>query len=66
MIQRSGGQGLLLKTAQPVGVQGKCLRQHFDRHFPFETRVAGAIDLAHATCAQWGDNLIRTDFGASG
>jgi len=51
MVQGSGGQGLLLKTAQPVGVKGKRLRQNFDRHFPFETRVTGTIDLAHAAGA---------------
>ena len=61
MIQRSGCQGLLLKTAQPVGVQRKRLRQHLDRNFTLETGVAGAIHLAHASRAQRRDNFIGTE-----
>ena len=51
MVQGSGGEGLLLETAQPVGVKRKRLRQDLDRHFALETRIAGAIDLAHAAGA---------------
>ena len=62
MIQGSGGQSLLLKTAQTVGVQRKRLRQDFDRHFALETRITGAIDLAHAPRAQKGNNFVGTKF----
>ena len=59
MVQGSGGECLLLKTAEAVGVKGHCLRQNLDRHFTFEARVPGAIDLAHAARAQQRNNLIR-------
>jgi hypothetical protein len=29
-----------------------------------EPHVAGAIDLAHAARADWGDDLVRADFAA--
>ena len=64
MVQGSGGEGLLLKTAQPVGVKRKCLRQNLDRHFTFETRITGAIDLAHAACAQRRLDFVRAEFRA--
>ena len=66
MVQRSGGESFLLKTAQAVGIKRKRLRQNFDRHFAFEARVAGAINLAHASRAEQGDNFIRPEFGAWG
>ena len=66
MVQGSGGESFLLKTAQAVGIERKRLRQDLDRHFTFETRVAGAIDLAHASRAEQGNNFIRPEFGSRG
>ena len=51
MVQGGGGQRLLFKTAQAIGVQRERLRQDFDGYFAFKARVTGAIDLAHATRA---------------
>ena len=48
MVQGSGGESLLLETAHSVRIKRKRLRQDLDRHFTFETRIAGTIDLAHA------------------
>ena len=58
MVQGSGGEGLSLKAAQPVGVTRKRRRQDFDRYFAFETRVAGTVDHAHATRTEGQDNLV--------
>ena len=66
MVQGGGGQGLLLKAAQSVGVQRQRLRQDLDRYFALEARVTGAVDLAHAARAQKRNNFVRSKFGAWG
>ena len=58
MIQGGGGQGLLLEAAQAVGVERERLRQDFDRNVALKARVAGAIDLAHASCAEQGNDFV--------
>jgi hypothetical protein len=39
-------------------------RQDFDGDVAIEPGVAAAIDLAHATFAELGDNVVRTEAGA--
>ncbi len=51
MIQSGSSESFLLEAAHAIGVQRKRLRQNFDGDFTAEARVAGAIDLAHASCA---------------
>ena len=41
-------------------------RQDLDRDVAFEARVAGAIDLAHAACAQKANHFIRPKLGSRG
>jgi hypothetical protein len=36
-------------------------RQHFDRDFAIQSRIAGAIHLAHPTCADEGQDLVRPE-----
>ena len=52
MIQGSRGERLLFKTPHTLSIKRKSLRQDLDRYFAFETRVPGAVDLAHAARAQ--------------
>ena len=52
MIQGRGGEGLLLKAMQPVGIDRNGLRQDLDGHFPFKPRVTGTINLTHTARAQ--------------
>src|SRR5580658_3696042 len=51
MVQGSSGQSLLLKAAQAVDVERKRLGQSLDGYFTFQARVAGSINLAHASRA---------------
>ena len=61
MIQRACGLSFLLKAIQPIGILGKRCRQNFDRHVAAELRIARAIDFAHATFADLGDNCVLSD-----
>jgi len=40
----------------------KVLRQQLDRHVAPEPRVAGAIDLAHSSRTERGEDLVGTEF----
>ena len=66
VIQRSRGERLLLEASQPVRVQRKRLRQNLNRHIPFQTRVAGAVHLAHSSRAEQANDLVRSQLGAGG
>ena len=50
------------RTNRPaVGVRGKLRRQELQRDVAIEPRVAGTIDLAHASGADGSDNAIRSE-----
>ena len=53
--------GLALEAGQAVGVGGDRLGQDLDGHVAVQALVAGAVDLAHAACAQRGEDLIRAE-----
>ena len=55
-----------LEASQPVGVVGKGVWQHLDRHVPVKARVGGSIHFAHAACADLGGDGIRAEDGAGG
>ncbi len=61
MVQRPCGSNFQLETPQPVRVAGHGRGQNFDRHFPSDAGVAGAIDFPHPPRAQRRDNFIRTE-----
>src|ERR1700730_17982109 len=48
MIQCSSRQRLLLKATHPVSIERKRPRQYLDCDFAPETRIPGAINLAHS------------------
>ena len=64
MVEGAGGPRLQLESAQPVGVGGDVLRQHLDRDVAPEPGVARAIDLAHPSRPEGGDDLVGADAGA--
>ncbi len=59
MVQRGERPGFALEARQPVSVVRERLGEDLDRHIAPELGVARAIDLAHATRTDLGDNFIR-------
>ena len=64
MVQDPARAGLLLETAQAVGVGGEGRRQDLDRDVAAEPRVAGAVDLAHPPRADRREDLVGAESGA--
>jgi hypothetical protein len=58
--------GLPLEAGHALGVTGEGVRQDLDGHIAVEPGVARAVDLAHATGAEGGEDLIGSEAGASG
>jgi hypothetical protein len=52
---------LAIEPRPDVRVAGEVIGQHLDRHLAPELRVACAIHLAHATCAEWFENLVLSE-----
>src|SRR5580658_10491020 len=65
MIEGGRCLGLQLKAAETLRIARPEGREHLDGHVAFQGCVAGAIGLAHTTCTQGGDDLIRIYPGAS-
>ena len=61
MVQRAGGPRFLLEAAQAVRIIRDLRGQHFDRDVPVQSRIAGAIDLAHAPGSEECDYLMRAE-----
>jgi hypothetical protein len=66
VVQLAGRARFLLEAVHAPGVGPQSARDQLDRDVPAETRVARAIDLAHAAGAQPTDNLVGSDPGAGG
>ena len=66
VVQRGEHFSFALKTREAIGVAGDGRRQHFDRDRPFQVAVGRAIDLAHATGANGGNNFIWAEARAGG
>jgi hypothetical protein len=60
MVQRGNRACFLFETPQSIGVFSKRLWEHFDRDITPEPRVACAVHLAHAACAERRLDLVRT------
>ena len=59
MIQRGEHARLALEPRQPVRIVNDRIGKDLDRDLAVEARIAGAIDLAHATGAERADDLDR-------
>ena len=65
---REGGDRFrfALEAPESDGIVGDRGRDDLDRDIPSEPRIAGAIDLAHASGAERGQDFVGTEARASG
>jgi hypothetical protein len=61
MVQRRRRTRFLLEATHAVGITRHLRRQHLDRHFALEPRVARPIDLAHPARAEWCNDFVGTE-----
>ena len=61
MVQRGEQLRLAREARQPLGIVGERGGQDLDGDVAIESRVAGAIDLAHAARPEGAGDFIRTD-----
>ena len=61
MIQRGQRVRLALEPRHALGVGGERRQEHLDSDVAAKTRVARAVDFAHAACAEAGSDLVRAD-----
>ena len=61
VVERGEHLGLARKACEPLAVGGERGRQDLDGDVALESWVARAIHLAHAACADGGDDLIRAE-----
>src|SRR5687767_11419860 len=66
MRQRGDGLGFTIEARAPLGIARDRLRQNLDGDVAIEPRIAGAIDLAHATRAKRAENFVATEPAAGG
>ena len=57
MVESREGARLALESRETLRSPANAARNDFDRHVSPERRIAGAVDLAHTTCAEGGDDL---------
>ena len=65
MIERGEHFGFTLESRESFVIQGDGGRQDLDGDVAPEPRIAGAIDLAHASRAELRDHFIRAEPGTS-
>jgi hypothetical protein len=58
MIEAGDGFGFALEAGFQGGVVGEVGGEDFDGDFAAEAGVAGAIDFAHAACADGGKDFV--------
>jgi hypothetical protein len=61
VVQRRERAGFALEAFPPLGVGADEVRQHFDGDLAREPRIAGALDFAHAACANEGNHIVGAD-----
>src|SRR5215470_17459085 len=66
MIQRRNCAGFALEALPGLGILREMRGENLDRNRAVQPRVARAIDLAHAACAQRRLDFIRPELGARG
>ena len=54
------------KRSRNCGSPATCVRQDLDRDRAIEARVAGLVDLAHATGAKRAEDFVWAETGAGG
>ena len=66
VIQRREQFRFTLETRQALVVAGELFGKDFDRDVAIELRIAGAVHLPHAACADGRDDLIDAEFCSCG
>ena len=66
MIQGSSSLSFQFETVQSLRIAGPELWQHLNCHVAFQNRIASAIHLPHAACAEWRNDPIRIQPSTSG
>ena len=66
MIQRGEDLRFTLKSRKALRVSGKRFRQKLERDVAVKLRIARAIDLAHPTLADLGEDFVRAEAHARG
>jgi hypothetical protein len=61
VIEGGGGLGLLYEPATALLVGHSISREHLDRYVPTQTRISGAVHLAHPAGADEGPDLVRPE-----
>src|SRR5262249_30577697 len=65
MIESRSGTRFSGESLNGSAILHQVFWQNFDSNLAFKPRIAGAIDLAHAACADRGENFIVTEFCAN-
>lgn len=58
MVEGGDSSRFLLEAAQTFRVLSKGGRKNLDRHVPAKAGIAGAVDFAHRSRAEGGDDLV--------
>ncbi len=66
MAQRACRSGLLLESADSLGVVRAFVRNDLEGDVAMEPAVAAAVDLPHAARAEWREDLVGAQLGAGG
>src|ERR1700747_3445512 len=66
MVQRSQHLRFALKTSQSFGIVCEGFWENFDRYVAPEFCVMGLVDFSHSACANWREDFVGTEMGASG
>ena len=61
VVEAGHGARLVLESRQAFGVRGHVGGQHLERDVTTEAAVARTVHLAHAACAERGDDLIAAE-----
>jgi len=61
MIERRKRLRLASEARQAIGVDGERVGEDLQRDVAIERRVAGAVDLSHATCADRRGDFINAE-----
>ena len=64
VVQRREDFGLPLEPGETVWIGREEIRQNFQRDIAVELRVAGLVDLTHATFTDLGGDFIDAEAGA--
>ena len=65
MVQRRQHLRFALKPGEPFGIMREGFRQDFDGHVAPELGVVRLIDLAHPARADWCEDFVGAEMGAS-